>query len=800
MTVISVKAFNGLKPVVKPRLLSDADAQVAQNVRLVSGSLEPLRGTSTLKPTILGTPKTIFRYGSGATETDYWLEFERDTDVMRSPIPNDQYDRLYWTDGVNPPRYAPNSMVLASQPYPGAFYQLGLPAPEAPSIAGTGDTSTGQTFTITAAQISALGTTARIKATVATASGSTETILDIATVTAANVATALSTVVGLSAVVTVDDIVVTPDVSVTSVAFAAKKGTADNYDPLLVSYTPYLRLGDWNNATSGTRIAAVLDSSDPANPIVRGNPGSGSPIDPGTVGPASVLFDPATISAITPGTFIAIKVNGGAQVSVQVNAGAGTYPAAVTPQSLAAAFAGIYDLQTEVRQNVTYTVDGTPVTGTFVIVATKLDGGLASLLLRKITPVQSDVYGSPYTWTRNSTLDNIKETRVYLCCYVSAYGEEGPPSPASASVALSQGQSATIGLPGAPTGNYNITLKRIYRSSTVGSQAQWQFVSDVPVAQTTFVDTVLQADLGEVMPSEGWVAPPADLKGLRMMANGAAVGFSGRTVYMSEPNMPHAWPHKYTIDYDIVGIATYGQTVAVMTSAFPFLIQGADPAAMTPTKLEVPQACVSKRSIVETGDGVLYASPDGYVMLGSGIDVLTKSMFSRDQWQAYSPSSMDAYLYNGRIHLTYSTGSSSGMLIIDAGGQGAILTTCSFGSIHPFTAGYYDPTSDTLYLAQYGNIMRFDRSSPTVATWRSKVFRLPWQLNLSVGQVRAAAYPVVIRVYADGVKKVEQTINSDDIFTLPGGFRALDWEFEIDTTSEVSEVTLASSATEIKTV
>jgi hypothetical protein len=537
MTILSVKAFNGLKPIVRPHLLQDTDAQVAQNVRLVSGAIEPMRGTTTLKSTTTSNPKTIFRYGSSATETNYWLEFVNDTDVMRSPIPNDQYDRLYWADGVVAPRYAPNSMILSGSSYPGASYQLGIPAPAAPSI---------------------------------------------------------------------------------------------------TAYT--------------------------------------------------------------------------------------------------------------------------------------------------------------------ETVDNeIPESRTYVVTYVSAYGEEGPPSDASAVVALNPNQNVTVSLPGAPGGSYNITLKRIYRSSTVGTSAQFQYVDEIPVAQATYVDSISQGNLGEVLPSEGWVAPPANLKGLRMMANGAAVGFAGRTVYLSEPNMPHAWPHKYTIDFDIVGIATYGQTVAVLTTAFPFLLQGADPSAMTPTKIEVPQACTSKRGIIETGDGVLYPSPDGYVSLGTGIDVITKGLFSREQWQAYNPSSMDAYLYNGRIHLLYNNGT-RGILIIDASGQGAVLTTCTYNQYTPMTAGYYDPTTDTLYLAQNASIMRFDRGSLGLATWRSKRFRLPWQQNMGVGQVRAGTYPVYLRVYADGTLRIEKTVTSDEPFMLPSGFRALEWEFEIDAGGEVSEVNIATSMAELKQV
>lgn len=538
MTILSVKAFDGLKPVIKPRLLPDSNAQVAQNVRLTSGSIEPVRGSTTLKATSLASPKTIFRYGSGAVEADYWLEFANDTDVLRSPIPNDQYDRLYWADGVNPPRYAPNSLILSSTPYPGSFYQLGIPEPSAPSISG-------------------------------------------------------------------------------------------------------------------------------------------------------------------------------------------------------------------------YTVAAT---------------------------------------------GKVQESRTYVVTYVSAYGEEGPPSAASAIVALDPTLPVTVAVPGAPVGNYNVTLKRLYRSSTVGTSAQFQYVGEMPVAQSSFIDSASQAELGEVLPSEGWVAPPAGLKGLRMMANGAAVGFVGRTVHLSEPNMPHAWPHKYTIDYDIVAIETFGQTVAVLTNAFPFLLQGADPAAMTPTKLEVPQACVSKRGVIATGDGVLYPSPDGYVSLGSGIDVVTKGLFSRDQWLAYAPSSMQGHLYNGRVHLFYNTGAARGALVLDLSGQGAAVTTLDASVASAFSAGYYDATRDILYLAQGNSIVRMDQGSALTATWRSKVFRLGWRQSLGVAQVRAAAYPVTLRVYADGTLRTTKVVANDNHFTLPGGFRALDWEFEVETSAEVSEVTLATSAAELKTV
>lgn len=537
MTAISVKAFGGIKPIVSARLLATSEAQISQNAKLVSGSLLPMKGTTVLQSLQSSSPATIYRYGTSPTEANYWLEFPRDTDVMRSPIAQDQYDRLYWADGVNPPKYAPNSLILSSQPYPGASYLLGIPAPAAPTLSGT------------------------------------------------------------------------------------------------------------------------------------------------------------------------------------------TAPEA----------------------------------------------------------------------------KDVPETRAYLVTYVSAYGEEGPPSPASSLVTVKPGTDVTITLPGAPSGNYNITLKRIYRSSAVGNTAQWQFVKEVSVSTGSWTDNKAQADLGEVLPSEDWIAPPTGLKGLRLMANGAAVGFSGKTLYFSEPNLPHAWPHIYPIDFDIVGIATYGQYVAVLTTSYPYLFQGIDPAAMSSSKLPLAQACVSKRSIVETGSGVIYASPDGLVEIGTQNDVITKGLFNREQWQAYTPSSISAYQYNGRIHCFYDNGT-RGVLVFDFMGQGATLTTNDVNTTTAVTAGFYDATTDKLYLAQGTNIVRFDSGYAQPYKWRSKVFRLDFPTNFGFGQVNAYQYPVTMKVYADNVMKAAVVVQNNNQFRLPSGFRAYEWSFELEGTGEVIEVAIAQSTEELKSV
>lgn len=900
MTAIVLKSFNGLKPIVKPRLLADNEAQVAQNVRLISGSLEALRGTTTLKATTLTNPKTIFRYGSSATETNYWLEFANDTDVMRSPIPNDQYDRLYWADGINPPRYAPNSLVLTGAPMPGGYYKLGIPAPVSKPVLT--DYSTTPTYTtVTREYVLTFYNPTSTKESAPTA------VISVSAVDGQKVAfTSLTTDnlgdAGITKkrlyrkisgtfrrVAEIDLATTTYDDSATDASLAAAATLPTGYGsmPTAPTKAPTLSAPAATATAAGISRQYVYTIKNPSNGNSYSESGPSTAVtitadttqtvtlsgmvndayngftgthfriyrkDAGSAGYQFVTEVPVTQTSITDP--IATTVLGApleydapttcrAANTPSVSAGSSsattlvkriymvTYADASGNESSKSPVSGSVDVVDGVtvvtithsetapagvakkrlyRQTVTVTsglIVADDANWKFVAESSAnalsatdkaADSTLTGTLAVGLRNLPTSPSGKPVT---NATIPakQVPESRTYVYTYVSAYGEEGPPSDASDVVAIDATKSVTFTMATAPAGSYNITLKRIYRSSTVGNQAQFQFVAELPVATASYTDSVAQADLGEVLPTEGWVAPPDTLKGLRMMANGAAVGFSGRTVYLSEPNMPHAWPHKYTIDFDIVGIATFGQTVAVLTDSFPFLLQGADPAAMTPTKIEIPQACVSKRSIVETGDGVIYASPDGLVSLGTSINIVTQNMLSRDQWQAYNPSSIDAYIYNNHIHCFYTTtGGSRGALVFDMTGQGAVFTTSDVPSSAAVTAGYFDPKTDILYLAQSNNIVRFDRGSALTAVYRSKLFRLAWPQNMSVAQVRAEAYPVTFKLYADGALKHTQSVASSEHFTLPGGFRGLDWEVQIETTSEVSEVVVASSVAELKAV
>jgi hypothetical protein len=540
MPTIFVKAFNGLKPISDPTLVDQGTATTANNVKLTSGAIEPLKGSTVLKPLTKSNPQTIFRYGSSANETEFWLEFTKRTSVMRSPIVNNQFGMLYWSDG-DAVRYAPNSLIVSGSSYPGASYILGVPAPQ-------------------------------------------------------------------------------------------------------------------------NKIAV-----------------------------------------------------------------AGTAPASVT----------------------------------------------------------------------------TSETRTYVYTYVTEFGEEGPPSTASDVATIDSSQPVELtNLSVAPSGDYSVTLKRIYRSSTVGSAASFQFLAEIPVAQTTFTDTTSQAALGEILPSEDWVAPPATLRGLKMMANNVSLGFLENTLYLSEPNLPHAWPHQVAVDHKIVGVGTFGQAAVVLTESYPYVVTAVDPAAATSEKLALPQACVSEDSIVDTGNSVIYASPDGLVQIGSGgIDIVTKNLFTKEKWQEYNPTSIRATIYENRYMAFFTKADGTrGILVFDFSGQGATLTTADINLTVPVTATYHDAKTDTLYMAQGGNIVRYDAGSPINYQWRSKSFRMPYSLNFGFGQVISGTYPMTMKIYADGVLKQTKTVTSGEAFRLPSGFRALDWSFEVSGAGRVTQVCISTSIEELKQV
>lgn len=401
--------------------------------------------------------------------------------------------------------------------------------------------------------------------------------------------------------------------------------------------------------------------------------------------------------------------------------------------------------------------------------------------------------------------EGLESTVYYVLTLVTAWGEEGPPSPPSTAVVITDGQEVTVTMPAVPTGNYNFgsgALWRVYRSNSGSSDTAFQFLADVPIGTGSFVDTVPAASLGEVIPSTLWDAPPDDdlsryptgeMLGIRSLPNGVFVGFSGNTLVYSDPYLPHAWPYSYPLKDKIVAIETTSTGVLVATTDKPVLAVGLDPQAIAIQELDERRACVSKRSMVDMGEYAIYASPDGLVGIENGsIRLLTEGLFRREQWQRFKPETISAFRWEGRYVAFYNDGAGTqGGFIFTPGNQTSAFVELDFFA----DAGYYDATEDTLYLAQGTDLVKFDAGAVTPFTWRSKVFELPRPASFSTLRVTADAYPIVVDVIRDGVARTYSVLSSDPVRLAAG--RARSWQLELRGSATVHSVAMAQSVQEL---
>lgn len=324
-------------------------------------------------------------------------------------------------------------------------------------------------------------------------------------------------------------------------------------------------------------------------------------------------------------------------------------------------------------------------------------------------------------------------SRAYVYTMVSGWGEESAPSPASAIVSVQSGQTVTVGTFSAvPAGDYNITLRRIYRVATGLTGASYLFVAEIAVATASYVDSLTDAQLGEVLETTDWLPPPAGLKGLIALPNGVMAGFVDNQVYLSVPFAPYAWPlaYKQVTDFPVVALGHFGSTVVAATSSTPYLINGIDPAYAAPTKYQGILPCVSKRGLVSTEYGVLYPSSAGLVRVnGSGADVITLPIIDPDDWQEFKPDTIHAVFHNGAYIAFYSEGVVGGMTV----GRGFIIDGIGRGELHLTELDFYrygtylDPDTNTLYMINYdGDVNTIEQWEGLITkktyTWESKLF------------------------------------------------------------------------------
>lgn len=395
--------------------------------------------------------------------------------------------------------------------------------------------------------------------------------------------------------------------------------------------------------------------------------------------------------------------------------------------------------------------------------------------------------------TASGSDPTLLETRGYVYTLVNGYGQEGPPSPVSNLLDLYDGDTATItGMDVSADSAYLITKKRIYRINQGTSGAEYQFVEEISLVTASYDDTVLDADLGEVLASTEWDGPPAGISGLISLPDGSLAGFVGNLLCRSVPYYPHAWPASYqkAVDRDIVVLGAYGTTIVVLTEGQPYLCIGNDPSNTVMERMDLGFSCLSKRGRIQAGEIVVYPCAEGLAAIGPGASgIVTEEVIDPDRWiQKYQPSTIHAYYWQGKYVGFYG---GTGGFVFDL--KTKDLVDLDFYA----TAGFYDKTDGTLYLLADGEIVKFvGGSSSREIDYLSKKYKF---LPTCFGWLKAIAetYPVTIDViYRSIPYTVTNTIESSDPVRLPT-FLVDSCEVRILGTEGVTAVLLASTLEEL---
>lgn len=400
------------------------------------------------------------------------------------------------------------------------------------------------------------------------------------------------------------------------------------------------------------------------------------------------------------------------------------------------------------------------------------------------------------TFSGTGSLANV----FYRYTYVNEWGQESEPSIPYAPTP----SSSTVNIPkydNTLSPYVNVTKARLYRSDTFGTG--YFFIGEVTFdadATESFVDNVL--NVSEALVTDTWLLPPTGLSGLTKFNEACLAGFVGNRVYVSEPGVPYAWPleNSYVVTGTIVALGRVSNGLVVMTDKQVVMLLGTDPAGLVDIVLQDPYGCVAAKGVVQAGDVVVYPSFRGLVRVtNEGAVITTNTLFQEDEWQELNPETFRAFYWNEQYVAIYQ----------DAEGK---YRAFSVNFIDP-TRGVYrydglaqiggiyeDRLSGDVYMTFTGNVLKWNGGDRNVARWRSKPFTLGNAMTMRVIQVDAEQYPVVVKVYRNGVLQDKRQISNRQIHRLANINTGLDYQVEIESEYRVQAAYIGTNSASIAQV
>jgi hypothetical protein len=302
-----------------------------------------------------------------------------------------------------------------------------------------------------------------------------------------------------------------------------------------------------------------------------------------------------------------------------------------------------------------------------------------------------------------------------------------------------------------------------------------------------------------------------------------------------------------TVDYPIVGLTANGSSLNIVTEGSPFIATGVTPDTMTIGKITANEPCISRGSIVSSGEGAYYASPNGIQLLNSGGTTnITEQIYEKEFHYSLLPPQWASARY-GSSYATFIKGSpipsldyllresdekadASGYtgFVMDSGDTNTPFTYLR--GVANVTNAYSDELSGQIFVLNVdGSIMQWNPpiglpGATTLRNWQWKtkkfrftapqqfkafmiLFEVPPEITLTLGVRNTDQAQVfnpltqylIIRVYADGREVVVREIQkSGEVLLIPGDFKAELWEFQFEGQIGMRFFKVASSVKELK--
>lgn len=422
-----------------------------------------------------------------------------------------------------------------------------------------------------------------------------------------------------------------------------------------------------------------------------------------------------------------------------------------------------------------------------------------------------DIFVLPGGDRDDENYDKSKESQSYAYQYVNVFGEAGSISPGSAPYVVGDGDAITVAGWPVPDTRWGVTHVRIYRSVSgheTGNEegntfnTTWMMMATVPVDDGSFNTQVANEDMIEAL-EEGFSPPPPDrLKGITLIeAQNVLAGYTGRRVWFSESGSFHSWPHYLELDDTVRGIAESNGILYVATAGRPYAItalsncEGAGCREAIRLPGNYPMVGSGNRSMAKIRSGAVYPTHDGLVLLAgkNAPTLLTWQLYTAGQWQLLQPHTAVPVEHGGKLFVFMRGGSFviKSPQSAEAGWETDFHSELSDVDV---VDAYATPAGDLYLLRESGEIVLWDRGQDLRPhTWVSGEFVLPTDRAIGAGRMHHEYGSENLKVTVDGRTVLDRQVLSSRVFRLPMHAIGSRWRLELNGTSRVSLVSLATA-------